>query len=164
MKMRETQQRGPIERLDQQRGAVLVVSLVMLMVMTLVGISAMRSAVEEEKMSANSMNWNKTFQAAESAVNSVMADAEVQLAGAITEGEDSEFSTALTTLYSDGSVTSTASTTFNNEVGTVSGESTSVEGSTIAYSFEVIGTGTMTATGAASRIAQGIIYTLPNAR
>jgi len=51
-----------------QQGVVLVVSLVILLVMTLIGISAMKVTGLEEKMAGNSRNMNLAFQAAESAL------------------------------------------------------------------------------------------------
>jgi len=51
-----------------QQGVVLVVSLVILLVMTLIGISAMRVTGLEEKMAGNSRNMNIAFQSAESAL------------------------------------------------------------------------------------------------
>ena len=50
---------------SKQQGAVLVVSLIMLLVMTLIGLSAMRSTVLEEKMAGNYRDSNIAFQAAE---------------------------------------------------------------------------------------------------
>ncbi len=52
----------------KQRGVVLVVSLIMLLVMTLIGITSMNSSVLEEKMAGNMHNRNQAFQAAESAL------------------------------------------------------------------------------------------------
>jgi len=51
-----------------QQGVVLVVSLVILLVMTLIGISAMKVTGLEEKMAGNSRNMNIAFQSAESAL------------------------------------------------------------------------------------------------
>lgn len=48
-----------------QRGAVLVTSLLMLLVMTMIGITAMRSTSLEEKMSGNSLSRDMAFQSAE---------------------------------------------------------------------------------------------------
>jgi type IV pilus assembly protein PilX len=49
-----------------QRGAVLVVGLVILLVMTLIGVTAMRATGLEEKMAGNMRDRNLAFQAAES--------------------------------------------------------------------------------------------------
>ncbi len=51
-----------------QQGAVLIVSLIMLLIMTIIGLSAMQSTVLEEKMAGNYRNSNIAFQAAETAL------------------------------------------------------------------------------------------------
>lgn len=49
----------------RQRGAVLVVSLLMLLVMTLIGITGVQVTSLEEKMAGNTRDRNMAFQAAE---------------------------------------------------------------------------------------------------
>jgi type IV pilus assembly protein PilX len=51
-----------------QHGAVLVVALIMLMLLSLVALSAVRSSTMDEKMVGNTRDRNKAFQAAEAAV------------------------------------------------------------------------------------------------
>lgn len=53
---------------QSQRGAVLAVSLIFLVILTLVGVSAMQNTMLEEKMSGNVKDRNLAFQNAESAV------------------------------------------------------------------------------------------------
>jgi type IV pilus assembly protein PilX len=56
-------------RLQQrQQGAVLVVSLIMLLVVTLVAVSSMQGTVMEEKMAGNTRDRNLAFQTTESAL------------------------------------------------------------------------------------------------
>ncbi len=50
---------------NKQQGAVLVVSLILLLVMTLLAVSAMRSTILEERMGGNARNQETSFQAAE---------------------------------------------------------------------------------------------------
>lgn len=52
----------------KQRGAILMVSLIMLLVMTMIAISAMRSTTLEERMGGNTRNQETAFQAAEAAL------------------------------------------------------------------------------------------------
>jgi len=52
----------------RQRGAVLIVSLIMLVVITMIAAGSMRGTILEEKMAGNSRDRNLAFQAAESAV------------------------------------------------------------------------------------------------
>lgn len=58
--------RAPAPR--RQAGAALVVSLILLLVLTLIGVTGMRSASMEEKMAGNMRDRNVAFQAAESGV------------------------------------------------------------------------------------------------
>ncbi|MBA2491387.1 MAG: pilus assembly protein PilZ [Gammaproteobacteria bacterium] len=51
-----------------QSGAVLVVSLIMLLVMTIIGIAAMRTTVLQEKMAGNVGDLNRAFEASEAAL------------------------------------------------------------------------------------------------
>ena len=53
---------------NKQTGAVLVISLIILLVMTVLGITSLRSATMEEKMSGNSFDRSIAFQAAEAAL------------------------------------------------------------------------------------------------
>lgn len=57
-----------IHRLTYQSGMVLPVSLIMLLLMTLIGVSGIQSTTLEEKMASNARDKNLAFQAAESAV------------------------------------------------------------------------------------------------
>ncbi len=56
------------KQLHQQRGAVLIISLIMLLVLTIIGVNAMRTTMLEEKMAGNLRDKNLAFQAAESAL------------------------------------------------------------------------------------------------
>lgn len=92
---------------EHQRGAVLMFSLVILLVMTLVGVMAMSSSTLEERMASNHWLTNKAFQAAESAIDVVFvtsatnpADLSAALASGVTTIAD--------TLTGDSDVSSTA--------------------------------------------------------
>ncbi len=52
----------------RQHGAVLVISLLILLVLTLVGVSSLDGSIMEEKMASNSQIAAATFQQAESAI------------------------------------------------------------------------------------------------
>ena len=52
-----------------QQGSVLTISLLILLVLTIVGATALNGTVMEEKMSANFQNGHTAFQAAESSIN-----------------------------------------------------------------------------------------------
>ncbi|MDF1589445.1 MAG: PilX N-terminal domain-containing pilus assembly protein [Gammaproteobacteria bacterium] len=68
---------------NRQQGAVLIVSLIMLLLLTLLGVSAMKTSLTEEKMAGNSRDRELAFQAAETALR----DAELWLAAQPTEIE-----------------------------------------------------------------------------
>ena len=52
----------------QQGGAVLIVALSLLVILTILGISVMESSVIEERMAGNNLDYNLAFQSAESAL------------------------------------------------------------------------------------------------
>jgi type IV pilus assembly protein PilX len=54
--------------MKQQHGSVLIISLLILLVMTIIGISAMSSSTMEEKMAASDRNQKAVFQNAESSL------------------------------------------------------------------------------------------------
>lgn len=61
-------------KINRQQGAVLVVSLIILLIMSTIGLSAMRTTILEEKMAGNFRNSNIAFQAAEVALNDAIND------------------------------------------------------------------------------------------
>jgi len=61
MRIKQNQLAG----LQKERGAVLAISLIFLLVMTLIGLTGMKTSVLEEKMAGNSRNQGLAFQAAE---------------------------------------------------------------------------------------------------
>lgn len=52
----------------RQAGAVLIVSLIMLLLMTIIGVTAMQTTVLEEKMAGNTRDLTLAFEATESAL------------------------------------------------------------------------------------------------
>jgi len=52
----------------KQEGAVLVFGLILLLVLTLLGVSTMNGSIFDEKMAGNAINGNYAFQASESAL------------------------------------------------------------------------------------------------
>ena len=56
-----------------QRGAILAISLVLLIILTLVGVTAMRMTITEEKMAGNMRDRSLAFQAAEAAIRDAEA-------------------------------------------------------------------------------------------
>jgi len=65
MRIKQNQLAG----LQKERGAVLAISLIFLLVMTLIGLTGMKTSVLEEKMAGNSRNQGLAFQAAEAGLH-----------------------------------------------------------------------------------------------
>jgi len=63
-----------------QSGAVLIISLIMLLLLTLIGTTGMQTSSLEEKMAGNMRDRNLAFQAAESALNAGEAAAKASAA------------------------------------------------------------------------------------
>lgn len=59
---------------EKQNGAVLAISLIMLLVITLVGMSTFQSTALEEKMAASAQSKNIAFQGSEDAIESAIDD------------------------------------------------------------------------------------------
>ena len=53
---------------DKQRGIALIIGLLMLVIMTMIGVTAVRSTLLEEKMAGNLKDQNVAFQSAEAAL------------------------------------------------------------------------------------------------
>ena len=60
-----------------QRGAVLIVSLLILMIMTIIGVSTLSTTTLQEQMAANTANKYKTYQGAESAIGLTIIEDDV---------------------------------------------------------------------------------------
>lgn len=57
-----------MKSINKQSGAVLVVSLIILLLLTMLGINSMQSTVMQEKMAGNSNDYNRAMQASEVAL------------------------------------------------------------------------------------------------
>ena len=57
----------------RQQGAILIVSLLMLLVLTLLALATMRAATFEERMAGNARDVNLSFQSAEAALRAAAA-------------------------------------------------------------------------------------------
>lgn len=68
---------------NQQHGAILVISLLILLVLTLIGVSSLDGSVMEEKMAANSQTATRIFQKAESSIQEAFVTAQFNPPGAV---------------------------------------------------------------------------------
>jgi type IV pilus assembly protein PilX len=64
---------------NQQKGMILVISLLMLLVLTLLGLSTLNSSTLEGKMAANLQSQTTAFQAAETAIDNAVRDNEMRI-------------------------------------------------------------------------------------
>jgi len=77
-----TGNRQSFPAIKQQRGAVLAISLVLLLVVTIIGTTSMQTTTLQERMAGNEKDLNDAFQSAESALR----DGEQLIAGSTALG------------------------------------------------------------------------------
>ncbi|HYN77546.1 MAG TPA: PilX N-terminal domain-containing pilus assembly protein [Lamprocystis sp. (in: g-proteobacteria)] len=70
---RKTRARPPRLNGGRNRGAALIVGLIILAIMTILGLSAMRGTALEERMAGNLKESNEAFQAAEAALQAAIS-------------------------------------------------------------------------------------------
>ncbi len=87
----------------RQRGAVLIISLLILLVMTMIGIVAMDSTTLEEKMAGNTRQRDLAFQAAEAGLR----DGETDLVMHSPVGFDTSCTNGLCLVVTSGSTSTT---------------------------------------------------------
>jgi len=134
-----------------QRGAVLLMSLIIMVVMTVISLSLMGNSTMEERMAANNMNKKLTFHASESASLIAIQDT-AALSDAIVTGTD----ITKTINTGDSSIDTTVNLHYEGDAipsGWSMGEN---EGSFVAYTVKALATGTKTNAHATSTTAQGI--------
>ncbi|MGD8592833.1 MAG: PilX N-terminal domain-containing pilus assembly protein [Gammaproteobacteria bacterium] len=131
----------------KQRGGVLIVSLVFLLIMTVLGLSATGSANLELRMAGNAKDISIAMQAAESATEA-FAEVNIEnkklLGSMIGDTEPTVKNIRLDSAYDLDSqpVTSQASISYIGE-GDAEGYGMSVETGWVAYHFELQGTGSV---------------------
>ncbi len=159
--MNQTQLPNLVRR---QQGAVLIVSLIILLVLTLIGVAGMNTSVLQERMAVNAQNSNRAFQAAESSVRALAdelyADDLTLLRESMKDANDKSSVKTFTADAANG-ITATYQAEYLGEVIITSGSSMDAnESSTLlkGFRYELRGTATMDGTGAASTVFTGIEY------
>lgn len=94
-----------------QQGMVLVVALAILLVISLIAITSMKTAVLEERMATNMQNSVSVFQAAETAVDQAIRD--ISLLASVTNTSSSANKTA--TFADDSATEATVAVVFVRE-------------------------------------------------
>ena len=140
----------PTQTAQAQQGAVLAVSLIILLVLTILGITAMRSVSMEEKMASNAMSRNTAFSASESATISARGSM------ATVANMESALSVTVNT-----TVSSTAVVTFRQL--TNAPNNSVVIGSNLrkSYNFDISSTGRLDAANARTVTQEGIYIVRP---
>ena len=152
-----------------QRGIALVVGLILLLVVTILGITAIRSSTQEERMAANSQQQQITFQLAEAAIRSMMGE----LRGLIAPPAGRTRSPIIAALnpanpvvpaetiatpqpaVSNG-VTSTAVITYVNTSGATGYKLGVEQGTYVCYNFNITATATQAGSSAFDQHVEGV--------
>jgi len=135
----------------KQNGAVLVMSMLMLLIMTMIGVTTMNTATMEEKMSANSMNSNISLQASESAVDAALNDTN-NLVLAL----NSSTAIAISVDLGDPNITANATILYKGATIAPGFSFGANQGTFSTYQFEAEGTGEVPAAKAKTVTAQGV--------
>jgi type IV pilus assembly protein PilX len=110
----------------KQSGAALVVSLLILLVMTLIGVSSMQTTTMEEKMASNAREHQQAFEAAEAALRAAekhIEDDVTVTAGFDTTGSDGHYDNSVQELWRTLGWTNTDSLADNTYTSTYSSAS-----------------------------------------
>ena len=140
----------------KERGAVLIISTIFLMVLTLISLNAVDTSTLEEKMSANSLFKHITFQAVETVVRDATSDNTV-LAAAITSGLPVTHTISMT----NAAITASANITFQGQGIPLGFSLGNNEGSYVANRFSADGTASVSATSAQTTTSQGVTVVGP---
>lgn len=161
MIFKHTFNRAPLAK--HQQGAVLILSLIILLVMTLIGLASMNTSLMQEKMATNAQKTNTTFQAAESSISAILQEVTGGTQTKLTESMDAVTQTSSVTALNLGTNHLTASyqVTYLGEIILTSGSSLNADESTTLLKgrrFEMLGTGSIPGSSAQTIIRQGMEY------
>jgi len=137
-----------------QRGAILIISLLILLVLTVIGINSMDNAVMEQKMATNSRDAAVTFQEAETAIRNTYFAYQDNPASAISLAKNNiDDEAARTTRFRDdgNGNTSQSVITYIGEVPLIN----SSAGQFVAHGTEIAGIASKAGQGISSRTVQG---------
>ena len=130
-----------------------MVSLVLIFMMALMGVSAMRSATLDKRMSTNAVHKSRTLQAAES-ITELALDNSDALGAAIT----SNGTVPVQVKLNDDEQLTTNATIEYTGMGMVPGWSTTFSGP----QFEVVGEAALDSVNAKTSVVQGAFVPAPN--
>lgn len=96
-----------ITGMKKQQGIVLVVALLILIVMTVLSVSMLRSSTLEERMAGNLQSQNTTFQAAESCIRTTLLPTNEslrQIAAVALDGDPNAVTTPVKCKFDTGTI------------------------------------------------------------
>ena len=141
----------------KQKGAALFISLMILFLMTIIGVSALNNATTDECMALNMQHQKQVFHAAESAINVVKRDV-TSLEQAITTGS------ASTPIAYTGQNDVAASASANYVgCGTPEAGFSLGEGGFVTHEFSINGSASLGASSAQADHLQGVSLLAPMA-
>lgn len=147
-----------------EQGAVLMISLVVLLVLTLIGIAGMNSSVMQERMASNAQNSNRVFQAAESsasALTQLLMGGDLSFLQQAMQRADKLSDEGSVSVDAANGISAEYQARYLGEIILSSGSSMDADESTTllkGYRFELRGSAEMDGTGAASTVYKGIEY------
>ncbi|MCP5019058.1 MAG: hypothetical protein GY938_27830 [Ketobacter sp.] len=151
--------------ISHNSGAALVVGLLILLLATLISVSAMTDANLQEKMAANSQNTNRIFQAAESGIDSKLSSIELGTTAMLTQAINVYLAGSGTNPTESVSLSDTdISTNIAMEVIGIHkqyGQSMSAEEGTsqlTGYTFKLTSNASASGSGAEATAIQGFFY------
>lgn len=115
--MTRTRHTGPRSG-RSQRGVVLVISLLLLLVLTLIGVAAVRSTTVDERMTANQRDEEVAFQAAEAALRDGESALQAATAGQF-DNSNGLYDSSSTVSYTDPNVWDSSQTNSIAYAGTL---------------------------------------------
>ena len=147
-----------MKHINTQRGGALLVAMVMIFMLSIMGISVMRSSTLEHRMAVNAIRTAATFQAAESASN-LAINAHQNMTSAYEKGINGRYivsqisvNPGLSNLESNSSISFTAESAL--PAGFSSGEFESLY-------FVATGVSSMENSGTQSTVEQGVYRIVP---
>ncbi|MFL6621711.1 MAG: PilX N-terminal domain-containing pilus assembly protein [Sulfurifustis sp.] len=136
---------GRLPNPGHEKGATLVTALVILLILTIIGIAAMRTSSFEERMAGNIQDTTYAFEAAESGLNRAM-----------NEGGTLSLTTEVTRNYTFGAARAETKTKFNEFAPPKRGSGYSVT-SFDAANFDQTSTGMM-GDDASKNVAKSVVH------
>ncbi len=154
-----------------EHGIVLLVSLVILLMLTLLGLAVMNMSTLQERIAGNATMQNRAFQGAESALANVVSSvvsSTANLVQAMTPSGGSCPTVAITTTPADGAVTASANLRYLMQSQAMLGWGMGVDTQTVGQNFEVTANSTLKDGSnnnlATANLARGIVRIAPSSK